>query len=85
MQRIEAAHRLFPKMYFDEERCAAGLECLGAYHPNKDDARDVDLGPEHDWASHAADAFGLMAITYEDPRLTANFRRQINYPRLGIA
>jgi phage terminase large subunit len=27
----------------------------------------IDLGPEHDWASHAADAFGMMAIVYEEP------------------
>src|SRR4029078_1368736 len=34
--------------------------------------RDVGLGPEHDWSSHAADAFGLMAIAYEEPsRLAA--------------
>jgi phage terminase large subunit len=24
--------------------------------------RSVGLGPSHDWSSHAADAFGLMAI-----------------------
>ena len=40
---------------------------LGYYHERKDDARNVGLGPEHDWSSHAADAFGLMAIAYEEP------------------
>ena len=25
------------------------------------------LGPEHDWSSHAADAFGYLAISYEEP------------------
>jgi len=25
----------------------------------------VGLGPEHDWSSHAADAFGLMCLVAE--------------------
>jgi len=25
------------------------------------------LGPEDDWSSHAADAFGYLAISYEEP------------------
>ena len=31
----------------------------------KDEARNVGLGPEHDWSSHGADAFGLMCVAYE--------------------
>lgn len=33
----------------------------------QDEKRNVGLGPEHDWSSHAADAFGYMAIAYEEP------------------
>ena len=62
MQRVEAARRLFPSIYIDPVRCEAGLEALGSYHEKRDDARNVGLGPEHDWASHGADAFGLMAV-----------------------
>lgn len=62
MQRVEAARRLFPSIWIDPEHCAAGLDALGGYHEKKDEARNVGLGPEHDWASHGADAFGLMAI-----------------------
>jgi len=65
--RIEAARRLFPNMWFDEAKCAAGLEALGAYHERRDEVRGIGLGPAHDWASHAADAFGLGAIAYEAP------------------
>jgi hypothetical protein len=32
----------------------------------KDEQRDVGLGPEHDWSSHCADAFGLMATHCAD-------------------
>ena len=67
LQRVEAARRLFPNMWFDERRCAAGLEALGAYHERKDEIRGIGLGPNHDWSSHAADAFGLGAVAYEPP------------------
>lgn len=67
MKRVEAGRRLFPSIWFNEETCAAGLEALGAYHERKDEARQIGLGPEHDWASHGADAFGLMCTAYEEP------------------
>jgi phage terminase large subunit len=62
MKRVEAARRLFPSIYIDPEHCEGGLEALAAYHEKQDDKRDIGLGPEHDWSSHGADAFGLMAI-----------------------
>jgi phage terminase large subunit len=37
-------------------------------HEKRDEARGIGLGPEHDWSSHAADAFGLMCVAYEAPR-----------------
>ncbi|AQS40798.1 MAG: Phage terminase, PBSX family large subunit [Candidatus Tokpelaia hoelldobleri] len=65
--RVEAVRRLFPAIWLDEKRCAAGIDALGWYHEKRDENRNIGLGPEHDWASHAADAFGLMAIAYEMP------------------
>jgi phage terminase large subunit len=50
----------------------------------KDEQRSIGLGPEHDWSSHAADAFGLMAVAYEGPSRKARFNRKIEYPQLGI-
>lgn len=69
-QRIEAARRLFPRMEFDEDKCAGGLKSLAAYHEKRDDKRSVGLGPNHDWSSHGADAFGLSAVDYKEPTLT---------------
>lgn len=66
--RIEAARRLFPSIWVNEETTRGGMEALGAYHARKDEARLIDLGPEHDWSSHAADAFGLMCVAYEEPK-----------------
>ncbi|WP_246681545.1 PBSX family phage terminase large subunit [Candidatus Tokpelaia sp.] len=65
--RIEAARRLLPQMWFDARKTAAGLNALAAYHEKRDENRNLGLGPEHDWASHAADAFGLMCVAYEEP------------------
>lgn len=68
-QRVEAARRVFGMIYFDEESTQDGRDALGWYHEKKsDDDREALLGPEHDWSSHGADAFGLMAIDYEIPR-----------------
>lgn len=66
--RIEAARRLFPALWFHAGNCAGGLDALGHYHEKRDEARGIGLGPEHDWSSHAADAFGLMCVAYEAPR-----------------
>lgn len=67
MKRIDAARRLFGQMWFDEDRCAKGLKALGWYHEKKNEG-GYGVGPEHDWSSHSADAFGLAAIDYEPPR-----------------
>jgi hypothetical protein len=60
---IHAARMLFPRVYFDEKACAAGIDALTHYR------RDYNgrLGefkptPVHDWASHGADAFRYLAI-----------------------
>lgn len=66
--RIEAGRRLFPSIWFNQETCQAGLDALGWYHEKKDEERNIGLGPEHDWASHGADAFGLMCVVYEPPK-----------------
>jgi phage terminase large subunit len=83
--RIEAVRRIFGKCWFNETTTEAGRDALGYYHEKKDEDRNIGLGPEHDWSSHAADAFGLMAICYEEPSRSAGFGRSINYGRSGVA
>jgi phage terminase large subunit len=85
MMRVEALRRLFPRLWFNEATTEAGRDALGYYHERRDDDRNVGLGPEHDWSSHAADAFGLMAICYEEPSRAAGFGRKLQYQKLGIA
>jgi phage terminase large subunit len=83
--RIEAVRRILPKCWFNEATTNSGLEALIAYHEKRDEERNVGMGPDHDWSSHAADAFGLMAVCYEEPSRTRPFSRDIKYPSMGYA
>ena len=77
MMRIESARRLFPRIWFHEATTEAGRDALGWYHEKKDETRSVGLGPEHDWSSHAADAFGLMCLAYEEPERARETDREV--------
>jgi phage terminase large subunit len=81
-KRIEAARRIFPACWFNEETTESGREALGWYHEKRDEQRNVGLGPDHDWASHGADAFGLMAVAYEQP--DERKAKPIKYPESGV-
>ena len=82
--RIEAARRLFPQMWFNEETTEAGRDALAAYHEKRDDKREIGLGPAHDWASHGSDAFGLGAVAYEQPAAEREKKRaQVNHGSTG--
>ncbi len=82
MQRVEAARRLFPSVWFNETPTANGRKALGWYHEKRDPVRKMGLGPEHDWSSHGADAFGLMCVAYEAP-IKAAEPKQIHYGQGG--
>jgi hypothetical protein len=60
---INAARNILPKCVFDAAACSSGLKALRNYHKEWDE----DLGtfankPKHDWSSHAADAFRMLAL-----------------------
>jgi phage terminase large subunit len=80
MKRVEASRRLFPSIRFNEATTEGGRDALGWYHERKDENRDIGLGPEHDWSSHGADAFGLMCIAHEEPKKA----QTIKYSARGI-
>jgi len=80
MKRVEAARRLFPSIWFNETSTEGGRAALGWYHEKRDEARGIGLGPAHDWASHGADAFGLMCCVWEPPRQG----QPLQLPNIGI-
>lgn len=59
---IGSARLLIPRMYFDKKKCAIGLDALKQYREKRDEKRGINLGPLHDWSSHAADAFRYLAM-----------------------
>lgn len=60
---IAVARTLLSRCKFDEENCKRGLECLKEYrHKWNERNRDFKALPEHDWASHGADAFRYLAV-----------------------
>ena len=83
---IEAVRRTLSRCYFDDKRCARGIDALRAYsaaalpedkwlNPNEPVYKHKPL---HNWASHAADAFryGILAGDPGDSR----WNDPINYP-----
>lgn len=65
--RIEASRKWFNRCWFNKNKTIAGLKALEWYHEKWDERRNIGLGAEHDWSSHGADAFGLLAIYYKEP------------------
>ena len=62
-ERINAARLMIPLTWFDAERCAVGLDRLGAYRKRWSAATRSFVGPLHDAASHGADASVVRAQT----------------------
>lgn len=59
---INAVRRIFDRCWFDDQRCAQGLEALRQYRRDYDDKTKM-FKPKarHDWSSHGADAFRCFA------------------------
>ena len=65
---INAARVILPRCWFDETKCARGIEALRQYRKAWDDERKVfNDKPEHDWTSHPADAFRYLARGLREP------------------
>src|SRR5574337_361287 len=80
--RVEASRRVFPQVWFNGATTEGGRDALGWYHEKLDEKRGIGLGPEHDWASHGSDAFGLMAVDYTKQQGSSSVSKPLNYRRL---
>ena len=66
---INAARTVFPRCYFDELKCAEGLQSLRHYRFDVDpDSGQFSARPLHDYHSHAADAFRYFAVAIEEDK-----------------
>ena len=84
MLRVEAARQMFPHCPFNEDKTKGGREALGWYHERIDEKRGIGLGPDHDWSSHSADAFGLVAVFRERQRNAAGWDKPLRRNLKGI-
>lgn len=75
---IKAARLFLARCWFDEEKCARGLETLRHYrsrsNPQLADAAHNGAAqftgvPIHNWASHGADSFRGLAVRHHLPRV----------------
>jgi len=65
---IDAARRLFSTCWFDEKKTSQGFRWLRKYHYAVNQVTGLrNRMPEHDEASHAADAFRYMAMSISAP------------------
>jgi len=80
---IHAARMLFPRCWFDDTKCAAGLEALQHYRWDYNTRlNEFKPVPLHSWASHAADAYRYLAVRQRPP-VDARRPVQLQRPSLG--
>jgi hypothetical protein len=64
---IQAARTMFPRVWFDADKCDEGIECLRQYQREFDDkTQSYRSTPRHDWTSHTADAFRMLAVAWSE-------------------
>jgi hypothetical protein len=63
---IQASRLALMRSWFDS-KCEDGIECLRQYQREYDEDRKVFRDkPRHDWTSHGADAFRMLAIAWRE-------------------
>jgi phage terminase large subunit len=86
---IQAARLTIPIVRFDAARCARGIDCLKSYQAEwSEELRTFKKTPLHDWASHGADAFRYLAMSWREPMILdeelsplERLRREMKKPR----
>lgn len=69
---IQAVRQMLPRCYFDEVKCLDGIEALRQYEREYDeDKKAFRATPKHNWCSHPADAFRMLAIAWRNEPLKA--------------
>lgn len=64
---IQAARITLPLCWFDMVKCKDGVEALRQYEREYDeDKKAFRATPKHNWASHPADAFRMLAVSWRE-------------------
>lgn len=70
---IQAVRKMLSQCWFDKEKCEEGIEALRQYQREYDeDKKSYRQTPRHDWCSHPADAFRMLAVAWKlEPKAKA--------------
>lgn len=83
---INAGRKTIPVARFDKRRTARGLECLREYKAEWDEvARVFRKTPDHNWASHGADAWRYLSVAWKAPMRTVVVQNPIAVPTLELS
>jgi len=68
---IQAVRKMLPMCWFDANKCHEGVEALKQYQREYDeDKKAFRVSPRHDFCSHPADAFRMMAVAWRlEPKI----------------
>lgn len=62
---IQAVRQMLPRTWFNSVKCGDGIEALRQYQREYDeDKKAFRESPRHDWTSHPADAFRMLAVAW---------------------
>jgi hypothetical protein len=62
---IQAIRQMLPRTWFNSVKCGDGIEALRQYQREYDeDKKAFRVSPRHDWTSHPADAFRMLAVAW---------------------
>lgn len=80
---IQAARLMFPRVWFDAIKCADGIESLRQYQRAWDEKLQCfKEAPLHDWTSHDADGFRMMAVAWSEEHAPKETPKPL-YPVVG--
>jgi phage terminase large subunit len=82
-ESLNAARTIFPLCRFDQDKCAEGLQSLRHYQWDRMTTEKGQRKPQHDWASHAADAFMTAAVSIRRVEQQAYEAALLRQPRPG--
>lgn len=81
---IQAARLMFPRVWFDKENCYDAVEMLKLYQREWDEDRKIFRDkPRHDFTSHCADAFRMLAVSWQENR-PKEAEKPADFPIRGV-
>lgn len=76
---IQAARSMFHRCWFDTQGCEEGLRMLRRYQRElRDDGVSYSPHPKHDFTSHGADAFRMLAVAWQHEAKVE--KKKVNLP-----